>query len=293
MAWLPSTGFYWNCETFRLTTPGSLAGLGYCGQRERVRAAGRGHSATKRPLLLCWPRLLGYLLAGLVACSPTPAVRLEGRSTAAGHQYALFYPQGLAVRVTTTRPDAADRRVQLSVAAAYTDLETDQPLDLLVSPGRPVQEKATVGFLDGVLTLTGDSLRIGQIPKGQTPAAAELARVQRQHGTLLLQELLVWRGRNVRGPGGSYFQRRAVAELPNHRFAVVESLADDLTMQQFAADLLELGAQNALNLDMGGWDEGWYRAGGQVVRLGHRLTDTARQSNWLVFAEPAVAATAP
>ncbi|MBH8569185.1 hypothetical protein KB206_09845 [Microvirga sp. STS02] len=228
-----------------------------------------------------------YLLTGLLMGScQAPAVHMEGKTTAGGQQYSIFYPQRLAVRIITARPDVANSRVHLSVAAAYTDLDTDQPLDLLVSPGRAVQAKATVGFLDGVLTITGDSLRITQIPRGQSPPGAELARVQRQHGTLLLQELLVFRGRNVRGAGGSFFQRRALAELPNHRFAVVESQADDLTMQQFAADLLELGALNAINLDMGGWDEGWYRAGTQVVKLGHRRTDTNRQSNWLVFEQP-------
>ncbi|GAB2871363.1 hypothetical protein [Hymenobacter ruber] len=199
----------------------------------------------------------------------------------------MFHPQNLSIKILASRPAVTGLRVQLSVAAAYTDLDTDQPLDLLVSPGRAVQPKATVGFLDGVLTITGDSLRIARIPRGQSPPGAELARVQRQHGTLLLQELLVFRGRNVREAGGSFFQRRALVELKNHRFAVVESLADDLTMQQFAADLLELGALNAINLDMGGWDEGWYRASSQVVKLGHRRTDTNRQSNWLVFEGPA------
>ena len=82
------------------------------------------------------------------------------------------------------------------------------------------------------------------------------------------------------------FQRRALVKLAGHRFAVVGSLAD-ITMQQFAADLRELGAVQALNLDTGGWDTGWYRAGSQVVPLGHRRTETARQSNWLVFARPA------
>ncbi|MCI1187671.1 phosphodiester glycosidase family protein [Hymenobacter sp. DH14] len=231
--------------------------------------------------------LLAWLLAGLSACAGNaPEVRLEGKTTASGQQYSVFHPQGLAIQVTTSRPDVADRRVQLSVAGAYTDLDTDQPLDLLVANGQVLQPTAKVGFLDGVLTIIGDSLTISQIPKGQSPPGAEVARVQRQRGTLLLQELLVYRGRSVRGPGGSFFQRRALVELAGHQWAVVESQAD-ITMQQFAADLVELGAQQALNLDTGGWDEGWYRAGGQVVKLGNRRTDTARQSNWLVFARRA------
>ncbi|RTQ51526.1 hypothetical protein EJV47_06915 [Hymenobacter gummosus] len=232
---------------------------------------------------------LGLLLscAATLACSRpgSPQVTAEGRSTAAGRRYTVFHPDGLRVQVVTSRPSPQNSSYQLSVAAAYTDLDTDQPLDLLVCNGRPLQPAAKVGFLDGVLTIIGDSLTIGRIDKGQTPPAAELARVRSRRGTLLLQELLVFEGRNQRPAGGSAFQRRALVELAGHRLAVVESQADELTMQQFAADLIELGARHALYLDMGDWDEGWYRNGGEVVRLGHRRTETARQSNWLVFAQ--------
>ncbi|MDO7845733.1 hypothetical protein Q5H92_05140 [Hymenobacter sp. M29] len=229
--------------------------------------------------------IMVWLLVVLGACSSSsaPEVRVEGKTTTDGHQYTLFHPQGLAVRVMTTRPDVADGRYQLSVAAAYTDLDTGQPLDLLVSSGRVRQTRAKVGFLDGVLTLVGDSLSIARIPMGQAPARAELERVRRHQGTLMLQELLVFEGRNLRTEGGAVFQRRALMELAGHRLVVVESTSDELTMQHFADDLVELGARQALYLDMGGWDEGWYKTGSQVVKLGHRRTDTARQSNWLVF----------
>ncbi|MFD1873951.1 hypothetical protein [Hymenobacter bucti] len=240
------------------------------------------HISTRYRLLLCW-------LLGLLACSPkaAPDVRTEQRKTAKGTLYSLFYPQNLAVRVVTSRPNPGDSQYWLSVAAAYTDLQTSQPLDLLVCGGRVLQSKAKVGFLDGSLTILGNTLTIGQLPKGQSPPSAQLAQVRAGHGTLLLQELLVFRGKNLKAAGGSVFQRRALAEFANHRFAVVESTSNYLTMKQFADDLLELGAQNALYLDMGDWDEGWYKRQGRVVALGNRRTETARQSNWLVFASPA------
>jgi hypothetical protein len=230
-----------------------------------------------------------WLLAGLLAsgCHSGQEVRVEGRTTAQGNQYSLFHPQGLAIRIVTSQPDVASSRYQLSAAAAYTDLDTDQPLDLLVCQGRVLQARAKVGFLDGMLTIIGDSLTIGQLPKGQSPTSAQVAQVQHRKGTLFLQELLVFQGKNVRPEGGSLFQRRALVELAGHRFVVIESVADALTMKQFAADLIELGAQNALYLDMGDWDEGWYKAGSQVVKLGNRRTATSRQSNWLVFVQPA------
>jgi hypothetical protein len=228
------------------------------------------------------------MLTGFLACNSkaAPEVQMEQRKTARHTQYSLFYPQGLAVRVTTSRPPVGDSRYQLSVAAAYTDLQTDQPLDLLVCDGRVRQTRAKVGFLDGALTILGDTLSISQLARGQSPPSAQLARVRAQHGTLLLQELLVFQGKNQKAAGGSVFQRRALVEFAHHRFAVVESASDYLTMKQFGDDLVELGAQNALYLDMGDWDEGWYKSRGQLVKLGNRRTETARQSNWLVFVAP-------
>ena len=230
--------------------------------------------------------VLLLLLAGAAACAPAtgPEVRTETRQTQSGSQYTVFYPDKLSVQVSCRRPEAEGGPVQLCVAAAYTDLQTNTPLDLLVCNGTVLEPAAKVGFLDGVLTIVGDSVRISRIAKGQSPPEAEVARVRAAGGTLLLQELLVFAGQNQRAAGGSLFQRRALVELANRRLAVVESVADGLTMQQFADDLLALGARNALYLDMGDWDEGWYKANGRVIRLGHRQTETARQSNWLVFA---------
>jgi hypothetical protein len=245
-------------------------------------------SLGRAPLSILKKSLLPWLLAGLAACTQNTGqqARVEERQTAVGTVYSLFYPQNLAIRVVTTRPKAADATCQLSVAAAYTDLDTYRPLDLLVYQGKIVQTKATVGFLDGVLTCIGDSLTITHIPGGQSPPRATLERVRSQHGTVLLQELLVFQGKNLKQGAGNVFQRRALAEFPNHHFVVVESASDYLSMKQFGDDLVELGAKNALYLDMGDWDEGWYKAGSHLVKLGNRRTQTARQSNWLVFVTP-------
>jgi hypothetical protein len=232
--------------------------------------------------------LLFCSLMGLVACSnhPAPEVRAEEHTTHNTNKYTIFYPQGLSIQALTSRPKATNSAYLLSVAAAYTDLDTYQPLDLLVYQGHKRQAKVTVGFLDGVLTIKGDQLTISQIARGQTPSPAQLAEVSNQKGTLLLQDLLVYQGKNQKPAGGSLFQRRALVEFADHHFAVAESASDYLTLQQFGDDLIELGAQNALYLDMGDWDEGWYKVGNTTVKLGNRRTQTAKQSNWLVFAKP-------
>jgi len=82
--------------------------------------------------------LLFCLLLALAACrrQGAPQVQVEEKQTLQGSRYTIFHPQNLAVDVVTQRLRAADARYQLSVAAAYTDLDTDAPLDLLVSQGR-------------------------------------------------------------------------------------------------------------------------------------------------------------
>ena len=236
-------------------------------------------------------KLLLFLLLGLVACRPAgQQVLVQERKTSGGQLYTLFYAHNLAVRVVTERPKAATDACQLSIAAAYTDLATDQPLDLLVQQGRVLQTKPTISFLDGELTIMGDTLTITHLPTGEATLQAQIAKVHRQGGTLLLQELLVLEGKPQRFGPGNGFQRRALAEFAGRRFAVVESAADNLPLSVFAQDLRELGAKNALYLDMGDWDEGWYKAGHQVVKLGLRRTQTTRQSNWLLFARPATGA---
>jgi len=229
----------------------------------------------KTVLLLC-------LLPIPFACTTHSAVQVRVEKKGVnGHRYTIFHPDHLSIQVVTTRPRVDGERYQLSVAAAYTDLQSDRPLDLLVCQGRVLQDSARLRYLDGVLTILGDSLTITAIGKGQTPSYVQ--QVRRLRGTLLLQELLVYKGKNQRAAGGSLFQRRALVEFLHHSFAVVEGETDNLTMGQFADDLLGLGAVNALYLDMGDWDEGWYKEGGEVQILGKQRTQTGRQSNWLVF----------
>ncbi|MDJ1494600.1 hypothetical protein QNI19_16765 [Cytophagaceae bacterium DM2B3-1] len=228
------------------------------------------------------------VLLSLINCtdSSEAQVRIEKRKIKNGNVYTFFYPQNCSIVLATQRPDPQNKKYVFSVAAAYTDLQTTQPLDLLVHNGKVLQTNARVGFLDGVLTFINNTISISHIAKGQSPTAAQIEDVRERKGTLLLQELLVYDGKNLKGGGGSIFQRRALVELKDHRFAVIESISDDVTMKQFGDDLIEMGAWKAIYLDMGDWDEGWYKSNGKVVKIGNRRSQTTRQSNWLVFAKP-------
>ncbi|MDJ1485324.1 hypothetical protein QNI16_32835 [Cytophagaceae bacterium YF14B1] len=228
------------------------------------------------------------VLLSLINCTDSSEreIRIEKRKTKKGNVYTFFYPQDCSIGLATQRPDPKDKRYVFSVAAAYTDLQTSQPLDLLVYNGKVLQTNARVGFLNGVLTFINNTISISHIAKGQYPTSTQIEEVRKKKGTLLLQELLVYDGKNLKGEGGSVFQRRALVELKDHRFAVIESISDYVTMKQFGDDLIEMGAWKAIYLDMGDWDEGWYKSSDKVVKIGNRRSQTGRQSNWLVFARP-------
>jgi hypothetical protein len=81
------------------------------------------------------------------------------------------------------------------------------------------------------------------------------------------------------------FQRRAVVTTKDDKIYIVEN-EKAVTLAQFCADLVELDStvNNALYLDMGSWDEGWYRySNDSIVTIGQNKSSTIHQSNWLVF----------
>jgi hypothetical protein len=45
-----------------------------------------------------------------------------------------------------------------------------------------------------------------------------------------------------------------------------------------------MGVKDLIYTDMGARDEGWYRISpGETRRIGKNLSQTARQSNWVIF----------
>ncbi len=214
----------------------------------------------------------------------TQSITLVNRKNTKGENYTLLYANALKLRLTTQRPNPADTRIRLAVAAAYTNISLMQPLDLLVANGRVLSTQAKVGFLDAVVILTDQKVAIHKIPKGSHPPDSLFTYTRNHKGSLFLQELLVYKGKVQKPEGGSRFQRRALAEFTNQSYAIVESTSDYLTMKQFAEDLRTMGVRTAVYLDMGDWDEGWYKTNqNQPIIFGHRRTRTKDQSNWLIF----------
>ena len=76
--------------------------------------------------------------------------------------------------------------------------------------------------------------------------------------------------------------RRALIEFEDNTFFVAES-SRNVTITEFQKALKEIGAMDAINLDMGSWSEGWYKNFDGSIKIGENFLNTHRQTNWIIY----------
>ncbi len=225
-------------------------------------------------------------MKGLAQLSPKTV------TTAAGHGYLVIEAPASGVQVSTASgvgcgPSEDDERVLLSVAAAFTgdDLRT-------VCGTHVVHGTVLPGYDD--VTATGHLLllpggRASIMPNSEL--AGSIAQAQAQGGCLFQQCHIVEGGvaRPDRIPRAildrkAHIIYRAAVIMADGTLAVVQG-TDRQYPAEFVAGLVQLGAVEALYLDMGTWAWGWWReqAGAARHELAERFDNTKYQSNWLVF----------
>ena len=204
------------------------------------------------------------------------------RREAHAHAHLLIEQRPPALELRLVRPKVEDRSILLCVAGTYTSPE-GRPEGLVAIAGTIVerQPKPWEGLLivqDGAPTL----LRAEK----QQLEGEPLRQLIGTRGSLIQGHLLV-DGSVQRLKASPSLRRRALATRADGSFFLVESLVP-LPLSDFAADLIELGARRALNLDMGEWSEGFYRdpLTGEVRVLGDDHRRTSQQTNWLVLVKP-------
>ncbi len=135
---------------------------------------------------------------------------------------------------------------------------------------------------EGLLTIDGGTPSIKKASKSSL-SAQELRKFASKKTSLLQGHLLVHAGQPEPYKPSPPLHRRALVVFDRDNWAVVGSVAP-VELQSFARDLANLGADDALNLDMGGWSEGWFRDTSETPQpLGIPHPSTARQTNWLVI----------
>lgn len=198
-----------------------------------------------------------------------------------GHHFATFVSNSSRVEFVTKRPSKDDKSITLCVPAAFTD-PYNHIDGLAISEGK-VANSGVDKQLGGACVLIDGDFEIFPTNGGKLLSDALIKSIQSKHGSLFQQFQLVKDGVAESFRDKSLFERRALVCNRDGKKEVVES-QEALTLNQFAKDLADMGALNAIYFDMGDWDEGWHRdISGRIHVLGTSRKATDKQSNWVTF----------
>lgn len=190
----------------------------------------------------------------------------------------LFEPFGLGIGIKSQRP-LFDNENFFCIPAAFTT-KTNQIDGLFIENGVVISSEMN-NTLNGICIISSDSIHI--IHKDSMDAELK-ARAIQSRNSLFQQVLLVNSYQIVDCVlfGQKENLRRAIIQLGDV-FYVSES-DRRITIRKFQESLINIGAKNAIYLDMGTWSEGWYKDyNHKKVVIGEKMTNTDRQSNWLIF----------
>ena len=212
---------------------------------------------------------------------PWPIRYSEARTIARRHYTTWSFPAE-KLSFTTVRPKPTKSTIAMQVPAAFTVVK-DRSVDGVYRWNQRVYQADKVNkTLHGTLVIRKDgSISIEQTKNGE--GALELAEDPANKFSFQ-QVLLVHEGVVQIRPDDKEWQRRAVAQYADGHWAIIES-TDDLMLNDFSRDLVELGIVQAIYLDMGAWDEGWYKlnARSKAIVIGKNKSQTGRQTNWLLI----------
>ena len=186
--------------------------------------------------------------------------------------------------VVGQRPDQKDRNIVLSIAGAFTDLNTDKVDGIYMSNGTSGNTAKKNSTLGGAIKIVNGDCEIFPSKKGKLLNDSIIKVLSPKKASFFQQIQMIENGTAAKFKDVKLFQRRGIAKFKNGKTAIIES-DEAITLKVFADDLVELGVNSLLYTDMGAWDEGWYRdpVKGNIVVMGKDKSQTARQSNWVVF----------
>lgn len=196
-----------------------------------------------------------------------------------GNKYTLYPAKSFSADFVLKRPSKSDSEIVFCAPAAFTT--PDKQVDGIAVSHSKRAGKRTDAIGGAVAIIAGD-LTVFDTAHGSNLKEPLLSALQKEDGCLFQQFQLVRDGAAETFKDKALFNRRSILVSKNGDFDIVES-CQPITMNQLALDLISLGAQNAAYMDMGAWDEGWYRQGGAIKTIGQDKSATASQCNWLVL----------
>ncbi len=190
----------------------------------------------------------------------------------------LYYPFGLKVEIVDKKP-TFNERTFFCVAGAYTS--KSGTIDGIFINNGQIINNAFNNLLTGICIINSDSLIIETNNKQNDEL---IRKVVADKGSMFQQTLLLKNGAIVDCNlfGNAINLRRALIKFNDGSFLVGESHRA-MSIQEFQNALKEIGAIDAVNLDMGSWSEGWHKVNNERIIIGENFLNTHRQTNWIIY----------
>ena len=198
--------------------------------------------------------------------------------------YTFINKNNCTISFETKRPDKADQNILVCIPAAFTNLN-NLKVDGIYSVNGITRNKDVINqTLGGVFYIENNLCRIFQSNNGKLFNDSLLAIVKSQKTSFFQQIQCIENGKAAKFKDKKLFQRRGIAILKDNSIAIIES-TEAITLEVFSNDLVLLNVRQLIYTDMGAWDEGWYRnpVNNIPIKIGKDLSQTAKQSNWIVF----------
>jgi len=198
--------------------------------------------------------------------------------------YTFIKKNNCKISFETKRPDKADQNILVCIPAAFTNLN-NLKVDGIYSVNGITRNKDVINkTLGGVFYIENNSCKIFQSNNGKLFNDSLLAIVKSQKTSFFQQIQCIENGKAAKFKDKKLFQRRGIAILKDNSIAIIES-TEAITLEVFSNDLVLLNVRQLIYTDMGAWDEGWYRnpVNNIPIKIGKDLSQTAKQSNWIVF----------
>jgi len=190
----------------------------------------------------------------------------------------LYHPFGLTIQLRHLRPDFIPENY-LCVPGAYTST-TDQIDGLYIEDGIEINETIN-NKLTGACILSNDSIQFLEFEEINNTLISQLKLSKKS----MFQQSLLVKNKHII-PCDLFLSkvnlRRALIQFKD-TFCIGESQRP-VTISEFQEALVNIGAINAINLDMGTWSEGWYKNHNfEKITVGEKMYSTNKQSNWIIY----------
>jgi hypothetical protein len=196
-----------------------------------------------------------------------------------GCTYTFINISGFNYSFETTRPSSSLKENILCIPAAFTDLNNGKIDGVYVSQASKNKINKVNPYLKGLLFATNENIiNIDQKEKIKNLDSL----IDKTENCLFQQILLVNNGVSLYRDNKNLdkFQRRCVAKFKEGDYIIETNCA--ITMKEFSNDLVDFGVTMAIYTDMGSYDEGWYKSGPNIVKIGLNKSNTKKQSNWFL-----------